>query len=157
MTQETIKQSKNRVTPTFQQKSAGLSLVIINSATIYYFVNMWQMRPIALANDVIPEGYGSLVLTTVAIIILAEIVLHIVLAIGAIGAGSAPAATAHEKTAVLKATRNAYGVLAFGMMAAIGSVFLEELTPFYTANLAILGFAFAEIVRLASQLFYTRN
>ncbi len=154
MTQETIKHTKNTVNATFQQKSAGLSLVIISSATIYYFVNMWPMRPIALANDVIPEGYGSLVLTTVAIIILAEIILQIVLAIGA---GTTQATTAHEKTAVLKATRNAYAVLAFGVMAAIGSVFLQELTPFCTANLAILGFAFAEIVKFASQLFYARN
>lgn len=153
MTQETMKQSNKTVDATFQQKSAGLSLIIISSATIYYFVNMWPMRPIALANDVIPQGYGSLVLTTVALIVLAEIVLQIVLAIGA---GATLAATAHERTAALKATRNAYGILAFGVMAAVGSVFLQELTPFCTANLAVLGFAFAEIVKFVSQLIYGR-
>ena len=41
MTQETIKHANNTGNATSQQKSAGLSLVIISSATIYYFVNMW--------------------------------------------------------------------------------------------------------------------
>ena len=48
----------------FQQKSTGLSLIVVVAATIYYFANMWPMRPIALANDAIPTGYGNLVLST---------------------------------------------------------------------------------------------
>lgn len=138
----------------FQQKSTAISLIITGSATAYYFANMWPMRPIALANDIIPAGYGSLLLTTMGLIILAEIILQIVLVFGA---GSAPDALAHEKQAALKARRNAYGVLAFGALAAIGSVFFEELTPFCTANLAFLGLAFAEIVKFVSQLFYARR
>ena len=43
------------------------------------------------------------------------------------------------------------------MLAAVGSVFLQELTPFCTANLAILSFALAEIVKFGSQLFYGRQ
>ncbi|MCB8984189.1 MAG: hypothetical protein H6659_10205 [Ardenticatenaceae bacterium] len=153
--QETINQSENALsTISFQQKSTALSLIITGSATAYYIANMWPMRPIALANDIIPQGYGSLLLTTLALIIVAEVILQIVLVIGA---GSAPAALAHEKQAALKARRNAYGVLAFGALAAIGSVFLEELTPFCTANLAFLGLAFAEIVKFGSQLFYARR
>jgi len=153
--QETINQSENALsTISFQQKSTALSLIITGSATAYYIANMWPMRPIALANDIIPQGYGSLLLTTLALIIVAEVILQIVLVIGA---GSAPAALAHEKQAALKARRNAYGVLAFEALAAIGSVFLEELTPFCTANLAFLGLAFAEIVKFGSQLFYARR
>jgi len=151
MKQETMNRSNRTLTGSFQQKSAGLSLVIIGSAAIYYVVNMWPMRPIALANDVIPAGYGSLVLTTVALIILAQIILQAVLAIR-IGGVSAP--TAQERTAALKAKRNAYAVLFTGVLAAVGSVFLQELTPFCTANIAILSLLAAEIVRLASQLFY---
>ncbi|NKQ37813.1 MAG: hypothetical protein HF973_19655 [Chloroflexi bacterium] len=155
MKQEAMNQPKNDPRNiSFQQKSAVLSLVITGSATAYYIANMWPMRPIALANDIIPEGYGNLLLTTLFLIIVAEIVLQIVLVIGA---GSAPAATMREQNAALKARRNAYGVLAFGALAAIGSVFLEELTPFCTANLAFLGLAFAEIVKFASQLFYGRQ
>jgi hypothetical protein len=154
MKQETLNRPDNALNNiSFQQKSAALSLIITSSATVYYFANMWPMRPIALENDIIPAGYGNLLLTTLFLIIVAEIILQIVLVIGA---GSAPAA-AHEKNAALKARRNAYGVLAFGALAAIGSVFLEELTPFCTANLAFLGLAFAEIVKFASQLFYARR
>jgi len=153
--QETMNQSEKALrTISFQQKSTILSLIITGSATAYYIANMWPMRPIALANDIIPAGYGSLLLTTMGLIILAEISLQIVLVFGA---GSAPEALAHEKQAALKARRNAYGVLAFGALAAIGSVFLDELTPFCTANLAFLGLAFAEIMKFASQLFYARR
>ena len=155
MKQEVINRPKNDLSHiSFQQKSTVLSLVITGSATAYYFASMWPMRPIALANDIIPTGYGSLVLNTITLIILAQIVLHIVLVFGS---GVAAAPTEHEKTAVLKAKRNAYGVLTFGIFAAVGSVFLEELTPFCTANLAILGFALAEIVKYVSQLFYARK
>ncbi|MCB1718831.1 MAG: hypothetical protein KDK05_27165 [Candidatus Competibacteraceae bacterium] len=155
MTQETLNHPENTLNNmSFQQKSTVLSLVITGSATAYYIANMWPMRPIALANDIIPAGYGSLLLTTISLIVLAEIILQIVLVFGA---GSAPTAVAHEKQAALQARRNAYGVLAFGALAAIGSVFLEELTPFCTANLAFLGLAFAEVVKFASQLFYARK
>lgn len=154
MQQEAINRSRNGINVSFQQKSTALSLVITGSAAIYYFVNMWPMRPVALANDIIPAGYGSLVLGTVAVIIVAQIVLQSVLAIGA---GSASPATDLEQRAALKATRNAYYVLVTGMMAAVGSVFLAELTSFCTANIAILAFALAEIVKGASQLFYARR
>ncbi|MEZ4592026.1 MAG: hypothetical protein R3D55_12925 [Chloroflexota bacterium] len=155
MNQQALNQPKNDLSNiSFQQKSTALSLIITGSATAYYFANMWPMRPIALANDIIPAGYGSLVLNTITLIILAQIVLQIVLVFGS---GVAAAPTEHEKTAALKAKRNAYGVLTFGIFAAIGSVFLEELTPFCTANLAILGFALAEMVKYASLLFYARK
>ena len=154
-TQEVVNHPENTLSSiSFQQKSTALSLIITGSATAYYFANMWPMRSVALANDVIPAGFGSLVLNTVILIILAQIALQIVLVFGS---GVAAAPTEHEKTAVLKAKRNAYGVLTFGVFAAIGSVFLEELTPFCTANLAILGFALAEIVKYVSQLFYARR
>lgn len=155
MKQESLNQTDDPLSNiSFHQKSTALSLIITSSATAYYIANMWRMGHIALANDSLPAGYGSLLLTTMFLIVIAEIILQIVLVIGS---GSASEATAHEKMAGLKARRNAYGVLAFGVMATIGSVFLEGLTPFFTANLAILGFAFAEIVRFASQLFYARN
>lgn len=139
---------------TFQQKSNGLTLVIVSSTVAYYFSKMWPMRAIALENNIIPDGFGNLVLSTIGIIIVSQIVLQIVLAIGA---GETPKATAHEKMASLKATRNAYSVLAVGIFAAIGTMFLEGLTPFCTANLAILSFALAEIVKYGSMLVYGRR
>lgn len=155
MQQEGTNQSTNTMNSiSFHQKSTGLSLIITSSATIYYFVNIWSMQPSAVTNNVIPAGYGRLVLTTLILFILAQIVLQVVLAFGA---GSAPAATAHEKAAALKATRNAYGVLTFTIFAAVASFFWSELTLFHSADLLIIGFALAEIVRFASQLFYARQ
>ena len=154
MKQNAMNHTGNTLKLSFQQKSTGLSLIVVVGATIYYFANMWPMRPIALANDAIPTGYGNLVLSTLTLIVVTQIVLQAVLAIGA---GSTSVATTHQKAAAYKASRNAYAVLTLGIFIAIGSVFLEELTPFCTANLAILGFLAAEIVKFASQLFYTRR
>ncbi|MCB9133358.1 MAG: hypothetical protein H6647_20745 [Anaerolineales bacterium] len=153
MQQDEMNRQTGTLNVTFQQKSTGLSLVIVLSAMLYYVVNMWPMRSTALATSTLPAGYGSLVLTTVALIVVAQIVLVTVLAIGA---GSAAPPTEHEKMADLRAKRNAYFILVAGLMAAVVTVFLQELTPFCTANVAILAFAAAEIVRLASQLFYGR-
>lgn len=155
MQQETMKRTDgNTFSPSFQQKSAGLSLVITGSAALYFIARAWPMRPAALAGDIIPAGYGGLVLTTLFLIIVAQIVLQTVLAVGA---GSATPATAAAQVAALKARSNAYFVLVMGMLAAVASVFLNALTPFDTANLAILGLALAEIVKFASQLYFKRQ
>lgn len=155
MKQETINRaSGSSFNASFQQKSAGLSLVITSSAALYFIANIWPMRSAALTSDAIPAGYGSVALITLALMVVSQIVLQTVLAIGA---GSAAPATAPEKMAALKARRNAYFVLMVGTLASVGSIFLEALTPFDTANLAILGLALAEIVQFASQLFYGRQ
>jgi hypothetical protein len=61
MKQEALNRPENTLGHiSFQQKSTALSLIITGSATAYYFANMWPMRPVALANDIIPVGYGSL-------------------------------------------------------------------------------------------------
>lgn len=137
----------------FRQKSTVLSLIIIGSTTAYFFANMWPMRPIALATGTIPAGYGNLVLTTIGLIIVTQSVMQAVLAFGS---GSAPAATSHEKIAALKARRNANGVMTLGILAAVGSIFLPELTSFCTANLAFWGLLLGENVKYISQLFYAR-
>ena len=149
MAQSTASHPQEGGHTSWRQKSAALSLVIIGSAGAYYVANMWPMRPIALATDTTPAGYGMLVLSTVALIIGAQIVLQAVLAVGA---GTVPPATDRERNAAWRAARNAYGVLVFGVLAAVGSVFLEELTPFCTANIAILGLILAELVKYGSML-----
>ncbi len=153
MKQSTIQSTSQSAGPSFAQKSTALSLVIVVSAALYYIVNMWPMRDVALATAEIPAGFGSLVLTTIGLIVVAEIVLQIVLAVGA-GADSAESKL--DRIATLKATRNAYFVLCVAIFAAVGTVFLPELTPFCTANVAILGFIAAEIVKSVSQLIYSR-
>jgi hypothetical protein len=150
--QETMQRTESPFSSiSFQQKSTGLSLMITGSLAAYYVANMWPMRPIALENDIIPAGYGELLLGTVGLVIVLQIVLQAVLAFGA---GGAAAPAAHEKTAARKAARLGYGVLATAVFAAVGTVFLDELTPFCTANIAILGFFLAEIVKGSAQLLF---
>ena len=137
----------------FQQKSAGISLVIAASAAAYYIARAWPMRPIALASGAIPEGYDALVLSTFGLVIVAEIVLQIVLMIGA---GSAAKPTMHEQAGSLKASRNAFYVLAAGILAVVGLLFVD-FPAFCMANLAMVALLLAEVVKFASQLFYYRK
>jgi hypothetical protein len=155
MKQETMIRSENGLNNiSFQQKSTGLSLVITGSAALYFIARAWPMRSAAVASNAIPAGYGGLVITTVFLIIVAQIVLQAVLAIGH---GDVERASTADQAATLKATRNAYFVLTVGAIAAVGSVFVEALTLFDTANVVVLGLALAEIVQSASQLFFARR
>ncbi|GJM42782.1 MAG: hypothetical protein DHS20C20_30640 [Ardenticatenaceae bacterium] len=138
----------------FQQKSTGLSLVITSSATLYFIARAWPMRATAVATDAIPAGYGGLVITTVILIIVAQIVLQTVLTIGQ---GNMESANVTDQSATRKASRNGYFVLTAAILAAIGSVFVEALTIFDTVTIAILGLALAEIVQAASRLIYARR
>ncbi len=152
MKQQTFNQTnRNTFNASFHQKSAGLSLVIVSSAALYFVARAWPMRSAALSSDTLPAGYGGLVLTTLLLIIVGQIVLQSVLAIGQ---GSVAPARAKEKAAGLKAKRSGYFVLAAGILAVIGSAFVETLTLFDTTSLAILSLVLAEIVQQASLLFY---
>ncbi|MCB9111656.1 MAG: hypothetical protein H6634_10450 [Anaerolineales bacterium] len=155
MAQETLSRNTGLAfRSSFHQKGTTLSLMITVGATVYYFVSMWSMQPVAVANNIIPPGYGELVLNTVKLFILSQAMQYILLAVSS---GSAVAATDHEKMAAIKAARNAYSVLTLGLLAAIASFFWGELVPFYTIDLSIMGFALSEIVKFASQLFYARR
>lgn len=153
MNQQTLDQPTNSLNLSFHQKSTLLSLIITSSATAYYFVNAWAMQPIAEANSTLPDGYGRLILNIVVAIVLSQIVLQIVLAFGS---GTTPAATAHEKAAALKATRNAHGVLTLTVFAAVAS-FWGDMIPFYIVDLLVIGFTLSEITQFVSQLFYARR
>ena len=155
MTQETINRSNNGMNNiSFQQKSAGVSLVITSSVALYFIARVWPMRPAVVASDTLPAGYGGVVITTLILIVVAQIVLQAVLAIGQ---GDVESVGATEQAAAHKVRRNAYFVLAVGAVAAVGSTFVQTLTIFDTANVVIVGLALAEIVQSASQLFYTRR
>ncbi len=155
MKQESVNRANDGLSNiSFQQKSEGLSLVITGSAALYFIARVWPMRPAAVASDALPAGYGGVVFTTLLLIVVAQIVLQAVLAIGQ--GNVAPASTA-ERAAALKARRKAYWVLTAGVGAAVGTVFAEALTIFDTANVVNLGLALAEIVQSVSQLFYARR
>lgn len=154
MPQEILNRSNQDMTQmSFHQKSTLLSLIITTSTALYYFANAWQLQPDSEAPGMIPESFGSLVLSTAVIIALTQIVLQSVLAIGS---GSTPPRTAHEVQASLKSQRNAYFVLAFTLFLGITS-FWGDTILFHSVELLIIGFVLSEIVKLASQLFYGRR
>ena len=154
MSQEIRSQSEgNSIQASFQQKSAGVSLFIVGSSALYYFTQVWPMHAFALAGTPIPDGYAGLVLTTLGLIVIAEIVLQIVLVIGA---GSAAKPTVREKESALKAMRNAYAVSLVGVLTIVGLQFVG-FSAFSLANLAMMSLLLAEITRFASQLSYSRQ
>jgi hypothetical protein len=59
--------------------------------------------------------------------------------------------------AAQKAASNAYILLSLGLFAVVASFFWGEIMPFYTVDLAVMGFALAEIVKFGSLLLYARR
>lgn len=128
----------------YRQKSAGVSLVVIAIITLAYLVNAWQLyqsgAPLA--------GYLGQQGRSILWIIAIEIALQTVLVIGS---GRVAAAGDVDRLAALTGTRNAYFVLMAGVFAALGSLLFNP-EAILAANLILLGFLLAEIVRYASQL-----
>jgi quinol-cytochrome oxidoreductase complex cytochrome b subunit len=120
---------------------------------MYFFANAWPMRKVSQDTPTIPDGFLSLVLITLGLVIVAEIVLQVVFVIGQ---GSAPSPTAQEQLASLKANRVPYGVLITGALAVVG-LYTFGFSAFYMANAAMLAMFLAEIIRFASQLSYARQ
>lgn len=145
MTQEILNQHTNALNPFSHRALTALALLTTAGTTAYYFTTMWPMRPIALTTATIPSGYGELVTMTLTILIATQLLLQAIFKV------------THAPSISGEARRNGYFILTLGMLAAVGSVFLDELTPFCTANLALLGFGLAQIVKLASHLFYGRR
>lgn len=144
------------VMPSFHQKSTIVSLVVIASISLYFFAQVLEVvRSGALPETgaMVPPGYSGFVFTTIALTILVEIVLQAVLAFGA---DSVPAATSRDRDASRRAQRNGYGVLVAGVFLTFSSLFWNP-SPFVMGNLLLLGFVLAELIRLASQLFYSRQ
>lgn len=151
MNQETIPTPNNEtLNASIQQKSNGISLVVINTIAIYYFVNAYEL---AQNGQAMLEGFGRLALTALVLIIVAEIVLQTVLANDA---GRAEGPTRRDQRVALLAGRNGYGVMATGLLAVFGSALLGS-TPFVMANIALLSFVLAEVTRFVSQLIYHRR
>lgn len=140
----------------FQQKSTGVSLVIVLSIAIYYFMNvvgMIQTGAALQANTALPTGYWQLAIATLVLLIVVEAALQAVLAIGA---GRVPAPAQRDHSVALKANRNAYTVLAVGVFMTFGSLFFTP-TSFVMGNILLFVFVLAEITRFASQLIYYRQ
>ena len=131
----------------FHIKSAGISMTIIVLVAMYAVANL---MPMLSSDAAIPQGGLSLVITTVVGVILLEIVLQIVLFIGA---GRIEKRTAVEELISLKASRNAHLVLTAGSFAIIASMFLG-LSAFEMGSGLLVVFLLAEVVKFASQIIY---
>lgn len=161
MKQTTINSNQNatgNIAPklSFQQKSMGISLVVIVSAAAFYFLRvaqmiqadaMWQM------SVPFPAGYWQIAIATVVLIIVAEVILHTAVTIQT---GQAPTATPRDNHVTARSKSNAYNVLAVGAAVTVGSMFFA-LSPFVIGNLLLLFFVIAEVTRYASQLYYSKE
>jgi len=135
----------------FQQKSAGVSLIVIVATGMYYFMKVIELLQAGApfeAGSNLPDGYWQLAVGTLVLIIVVEATTQTVLAIGA---GRIPALTERDIEAALKAKRNAYAVLAVGVFMTVGCLFLIP-SPFVIGNVLLLFFISAEVVRYVSQI-----
>ncbi len=149
MTQKILENNQSQTfTASFQQKSTGVSLVIVTVVAINYFVIAYEL---AQSGAAIPVGAGSLALTTIIFISIVAAVLQTVLVIGAGGVDNEPV----PNVVTHKANRNGYVVLVVGVLITFSTLF-SNVTLYMMANVALLSFVIAEIVRLASQLVYWR-
>jgi len=157
MKQEALNHPNNVLSHiSFQQKSIGVSLVIVVSIAIYYFmkvVDLIQSDGALQTNTALPTGFWQLAITTLVLLIVVEATLQAVLAIGA---GRVPNPAQRDHDVALKATRNGYTVLAVGVFMTFGSLFFTP-TAFIMGNILLLVFVLAEITRFASQLIYYRQ
>jgi hypothetical protein len=138
----------------FHTKSAGISLVVIVVISIYYFASVLVQLDIPMRADAsLPGGLWQLGITTLVLLIVAEVALHIVLTIGA---GRAAASAKPDGDVESKAMRNAYFILAAGVLISFGTLFFNA-SAFVMSHILLLFFVLAELTRFASQLIYYRR
>jgi hypothetical protein len=122
--------------------------------SIYYFANVLAQLDVPLRADAsLPVGTWQLGITTLVLLIVAEVALHIVLTIGA---GRAAAEAKRDGYVESKAMRNAYFVLAAGVLVSFGTLFFNA-SAFVMSHILLLFFVLAELTRFASQLIYYRR
>ncbi len=136
-----------QISAPFRAKSAAVSLVVVALVGMYYFANLLNLLP---ADEAVPDGALSLIITTILMIIVVEIVLQIVLFVGA---GQIPERTDADQAVASKAARNAYFAVTIGIFAAFASMF-AGFTAFEMGSILLLGFLLAEIVKFGSQAIY---
>lgn len=98
----------------FHAKSAAVSLLAITAIGFYYFANVVTELDTPLqANASLPACLWQLAITTIVLLIILEVTLHIVLPIGA-----RQVATSHsrDRGVVGRAMCNAYIVLTAGVL-----------------------------------------
>ena len=132
----------------FRAKSAGVSLVLTFAVGAYYVANAVGMGALVGPGTPVPDGAAVLAFTTLGLFVLLQIVLQAVLAIGA---GPVAVLGAADRRSAAAGRRAAYPVLVVGALATFAAAFLGA-SPFGLANLALVGFVIAELVRFTGEL-----
>lgn len=145
--------NENASATSFHKISMGITLLVIVAAAAYYFLQVGELMRSSdawKASVSLPAGYWQIAITTVVLIIVAEVIPHIVLAALS---GQAPKSADVAQNVVVRAKSNAYTVLAFGAIGTVGAMFVTS-SPFVMGNLLLLFFVLAEVTRWGTELYY---
>ena len=142
--------NQQSIDASFRAKSAGVSLFTILIIGMYFIANVFTLLP---SDEPIPNGAVGLIITAVVLIIVVEIVLQIVLFIGA---GKIEERTERDDTVLARASRSAYLALTVGVFATAGAM-VAGFSPFKMGSVLIVSFLVAETVKFASQIVFHRR
>lgn len=134
----------------FRAKSAGGSIIVIFLVIVYYIVNALAMLP---SGEALPDGALSLIINSAVLVTILEIVLQIVLVIGA---GKVEEYSERDALVNAKASQNAHHILRLGIVISFLSLF-GKATLFTLMSIIIVAFFLSEIVRFGSQFFYYQH
>ena len=133
----------------FQEKSIWISLVAISLIFGYYFLRVFK---IAAEDEINVAESIVLLISVIVMVIIVEVVSHIILALRT----RPEAQDERDRLIELKATRNAYFVLAFGIFLPIACIVIS-VRPFIVAHVIMFIFVLSEIASFLTQLFYYRR
>lgn len=133
----------------FQEKSIWISLATISLIFGYYFIRIFQM---IAGNEIDAIQSIVILITLIVLVIIVEIVFHIIIALRT----KPEAKDERDRLIELKATRNAYFLLVFGIFISIGSI-AASVQPFIVAHVIMFFFILSEIAKFLTQLVYYRK
>ena len=133
----------------FEEKSIWISLLTISLIFGYYFVRIVQM---VSQDDINVAQSIVLLISVIVMVITVEVVFHIIIALR----DRPQALDERDRMIELKATRNAYFVLVFGIFLPMAGI-AAQVRPFIVAHVIMFIFVLSEITKFLTQLFYYRR
>ncbi len=133
----------------FHEKSILISLVTISLIFGYYFLRVFKM---ATQDEINVAGSIVLLISVIVMVVIVEVVFHIILALRT----RQEAKDERDRLIELKATRNAYFVLVFGIFLPITCIAVS-VRPFIVAHVIMFIFVLSEIASFLTQLSYYRR
>ena len=133
----------------FHEKSIWISLITISLIFGYYFVRVFMM---ASQDEINVVENIVLLISVIVMVIIVEVVFHIIIALK----DRPEALDERDRMIELKATRNAYFVLVFGIFLPMAGI-AAQVRPFIVAHVIMFIFVLSEITKFLTQLFYYRR